>query len=151
MKYFAYSQREFVYKYVVMASDLDQFGHMSFANYLRLMFLASDALFLSTPNQQLRKTVRLKAIRTGMQFKHQTGYGDEILVKVSSSGLGQNNFSLLYTYVIEGDAQLVGLGRQEFELSATTRDSKKVKTPSSVQALLEPIQVDERFLVYRYK
>jgi len=150
MKYFAYSQREFVYKYVVMASDLDQFGHMSFANYLRLMFLASDALFLSTPSENLRKDCRLKAVKTSMQFKHQTGYGDEILVKVCSSNLANGTFSLLYTYVIEGNALLVGLGRQEFELMSKT-NGREMKLPSSVQVLLEPIKVDERFLIYQYK
>ncbi len=150
MEYFAYSQKAFVYKYVVMASDLDQFGHMSFANYLRLMFLASDALFLAAPNRDLRKEIRLRAVKTGMQFKDQTGYGDEILVKVSSSNPGKTAFSLLYTYVIEGSGHLVGLGRQEFELSDKQK-IQRVSIPSSIQALLEPIQVNEKYLVYRYK
>ena len=86
MKYFAYSQKEFVYKYVVMLSDIDQFQHMSFANYLKLMFLATDALILGVANyENLIQEDRLKTYETRMQFKNQTTFGDNILIKINST------------------------------------------------------------------
>ena len=100
MEYFAYSQREFVYKYVVMLSDIDQFKHMSFANYLKLMFLATDALFISCLKPEFLSHHRLKLLNSRMQFKRQTTVGDNVLIKVNSSGMEHKTFSLLYTFVI---------------------------------------------------
>ena len=82
MQYFAHSQKEFVYKYVVMLSDVDQFQHMSFANYLRLMFLATDALFLDALKRDFLMTSRLVLNESRMQFKRQTTAGDHILIKI---------------------------------------------------------------------
>ena len=107
MEYFAYSQQAFVYKYVVMLSDTDQFEHMSFANYLKLMFLASDALMVSCHDKEYLNEYRLSLINSRLQFKKQTVAGDNILIKVNSSEVQDGQFSLLYTFVIEGAGELV--------------------------------------------
>ena len=64
MEYFSYSQKTFVYKYVVMMSDADQFQHMSFANYLKLMFLATDALFVTCFDGPFLAQNRLKLLQS---------------------------------------------------------------------------------------
>lgn len=149
MEYFAYSQKEFVYKYVVMLSDTDQFKHMSFANYLKLMFLATDALFTSCLDGDFLSRSRLKLLHSRMQFKRQSVPGDAILVKVNASGLDAHRFSLLYTFVIEGGADLVGLGKQTYGLFKRGDDTPE-EPPSRMTSILEPIAVDEAHLLYHY-
>ena len=149
MEYFAYSQKAFVYKYVVMLSDTDQFKHMSFANYLKLMFLATDALLISCLSPDFLSETRLKLLNSRMQFKRQTQAGESILIKVNASEINGSQFSLLYTYVIEGSADLVSLGRQSYELvNQKTQNLKPI--PYDMRAVLNPITVDERYLVYKY-
>ncbi|PIQ87549.1 MAG: hypothetical protein COV74_00310 [Candidatus Omnitrophica bacterium CG11_big_fil_rev_8_21_14_0_20_45_26] len=150
MKYFAHSQREFVYKYVVMRSDVDQFQHMSFANYLRLMFLATDALILGVHEYGLlMNNSRLITSKSNMQFKSQTVFGDNILIKVNSSNLQKDHFSLLFTYIIEESGTLVALGKQSLYF-ASLNTRTPIPTPSEITPLLESISVNERNLLYRY-
>ena len=149
MEYFAYSQTAFVYKYVVMLSDTDQFQHMSFANYLKLMFLASDALLVSCLDQNFLSKIRLREIDSRMQFKKQTSAGDNILIKVNSSEIAGSHFSALYTFLIEGSAELVALGRQTFSLLDISTQ-KPAEMPEKMKVLLTPISVDERHLLYKY-
>ena len=149
MEYFAYSQREFVYKYVVMLSDVDQFQHMSFANYLRLMFLATDALLLSCSGQQFLSQYRLVLNESRMQFKRQTVAGDQILIKVNAACITRNQYTLLFTFVLEGSGELVALGRQVYE-ALDLKDPKKQDIPKSIENLLIPIKVEEGYLLYKY-
>ncbi len=149
MEYFAYSQKAFVYKYVVMLSDTDQFEHMSFANYLKLMFLAADALFVSCYDAAFLSTNRLKLENARMQFKKQTVAGDNILIKINSSQIDVSSFSLLFTFVIEGTAELVGLGHQTYRI--VSRKNEEVQRLSdNIRSLLGPIQVEEENLLYKY-
>lgn len=149
MKYFAYSQKEFVYKYIVMLSDVDQFQHMSFANYLRLMFLATDALLLNCSNPQFLSQYRLVLDKSRMQFKRQTVAGDQILIKVNASNMDEGQYALLFTFVFEGSGELVALGRQVYEAS-DLRGRKLRNVPKDVEGLLMPIKVDENYLLYKY-
>ena len=149
MQYFAHSQKEFVYKYVVMLSDVDQFEHMSFANYLKLMFLAADALLVSCCEAEFLSKYRLKLVNSRMQFKKQTVAGNNILIKVNASQVNDSNFSLLFTFVIEGSAELVGLGRQTYEM--VERNQNRIHTlTENIQGLLSPIRVNEESLLYKY-
>ncbi|MEI7751468.1 MAG: acyl-CoA thioesterase, partial [Candidatus Omnitrophota bacterium] len=114
MKYFAYSQQAFIYKYVVMLSDTDQFQHMSFANYLRLMFLATDAMFLSCSDRDFLVGYRFHLLASRMQFKKQSNIGDSILIKVNAAKGGPETFTLLYTFALEGAGDLVALAKQTY-------------------------------------
>jgi acyl-CoA thioesterase FadM len=96
MKYFAYSQKEFLYKYIVMLSDIDQFRHMSFANYLRLMFLATDAFLMPNMGSEFTGRYRLKLRDSRTQFKRQTIAGDSILIKLNTSHVSDTDFSFFY-------------------------------------------------------
>lgn len=149
MEYFAYSQKAFLYKYVVMLSDTDQFQHMSFANYLKLMFLATDALCVSCFNQEFLNQYRLKLVQSRMQFKRQTSSGNHLLIKVNCAVTNGSQFSLLYTFVIEGSGELVALGRQSYEIQEK-EDRLSSRIPNNLLNLLEPIRVDEKHLVYKY-
>jgi len=149
MEYFAHSQREFVYKYIVMLSDIDKFEHMSFANYLKLMFLAADALLSELYKPNFLNKFRLRLEHSRMQFKKQTVSGDKILIKVNSSGISHQSFSLLFTFVIEGSGELVGLGRQTYK--AILRSNEEAfDIPSILISLLESVQVVEENLLYKY-
>jgi acyl-CoA thioesterase FadM len=149
MKYFAYSQKEFVYKYVVMLSDTDQFQHMSFANYLRLMFLATDALLLNCCNQKFLSQYRLVLDKSRMQFKRQTVAGDQILIKVNASSITNSQYTLLFTFVFEGTGELVALGRQVYQaLDIKNPGAKHI--PRDIENLLIPIKVEEDYLLYKY-
>jgi acyl-CoA thioesterase FadM len=148
MKYFAYSQKSFIYKYVVMLSDIDQFKHMSFANYLRLMYLASDALFVSGVKDFSEK-LRLRALNMRMQFKRPTVVGDHLLIKVNASTSTPPKFCLLYTFMMEKTAELVGLGRQEYVCESLTAGCPNGNFESFCDHL-RSIEMDEKFLLYRY-
>lgn len=149
MEYFAHSQKEFVYKYVVMLSDSDQFKHMSFANYLKLMFLATDALFVSCLTGNFLSQNRFKLIDSRMQFKRQTIAGDKILIKINSSEVIVPSFSLLYTFVIEGSGDLINLGRQTYKVVNGEGCPQEIIS-ETIAAVLDPIQVDEKHLLYKY-
>ena len=146
MEYFSYSQKAFLYKYVVMLSDTDQFKHMSFANYLKLMFLATDALFVSCFDNDFLAKNRLRLVKSRMQFKRQTVCGDNILIKVNSSEFSGSQFSLLYTFAIENSGELVSLARQSYELLDTDHGQKKNLT-DAITYVLAPILVDEKYLI----
>ena len=149
MEYFAYSQKAFTYKYVVMLSDTDQFKHMSFANYLKLMFLATDALLVSCLTPDFLASIRLKLCNFKMQFKRQTTVGENILIKINASEIGTSKFSLLHTFVIEGSGDLVGLDRQSYEfINKRTQISEPIA--GNIRAVLEPIRVNESNLLYKY-
>ncbi len=151
MKYFAYSQQAFIYKYVVMLSDTDQFQHMSFANYLRLMFLATDAMFLACSDSEFLSRYRFQLLESRMQFKKQSNIGDSILIKVNAAKGGAESFSLLYTFVLEGTGDLVALARQVYGVLDI---QKQVGIPpmslNRMKGILEPITVDEDYLIYKY-
>jgi len=148
MEYFAYTQRNFVYKYVVTMIDTDQFEHMSFANYLKLMFLATDALFLSASDPRFFLKNRVGLVNSRMQFRRQSSVGEKILIQINSVRDSGPNFSLIYTYVIEGKGDVVALARQTYQLLAGGTRSESL--PPVISGLLESIQVDEEHLLYRY-
>lgn len=150
MEYFAHSQREFVYKYVVLLSDTDQFKHMSFANYLKLMFLATDALLISVQSEKFLSEYRLKLTSSRMQFRKQTVPGEKTLIKINAASLSQNTFALLYTYLIEGTGELVGLARQTYRLTDVTLGDCVETMPDALFAILKQIEVVEEHLLYKY-
>lgn len=150
MQYFAYSQKAFVYKYIVMLCDSDQFKHMSFANYLKLMFLATDALFVSCFNEAFLSNNRLRMLTSKMQFKRQTVAGDNILIKVNSTGNDGVRFTLLFTFVIEATGELVALGKQTYLMEPLNNaDAMDALTPEFLN-IIAPISVDEKHLLYKY-
>ena len=149
MEYFAYSQKAFLYKYVVTLSDSDQFKHMSFANYLKLMFLASDALLFPCTTGSFLNQYRFRNKHSRMQFKKQTVPGDNIIIKINGTLLEEKEFTLLHTFVIENSGDLVALGRQTYEVINQATDSLE-KLPENLNGILATIEVREENLIYKY-
>jgi len=149
VKYFAYSQKEFVYKYVVMMSDVDQFKHMSFANYLKLMYLASDALLSPVCSEYFLSAYRFQNIGSRMQFKRQTVAGKSIVIKINSTNLGDEQFELLHTFLDEETAELVGLGWQKYCVMECLSGAT-VGLSNEISLCLKPIEIDPNNLLYKY-
>ena len=59
------------------------------------------------------------------------------------------NFSLLFTFMLQGSAELVGLGRQTYELM-DLETGQRASIPEQIKPILIPIKVDESNLVYKY-
>jgi len=149
MEYFAYSQKEFIYKYVVMFTDIDLFRHMSYANYLKLIFLASDALLGPLLDKSFLNEARIKVVKTKMQFKHLTTLGERILIKVNASCIEPSSFDLLHTFVAEESGNLIGLGRQHFCLESI-EEHEPLSLNNNFIETLNRILVDEGHLIYKY-
>ncbi len=146
MKYFEHSHSDFVYKYIVTMSDVDIFRHMSYANYIKLLFLASDAFLLSSLTPEFLITVRIKATKTEMDFKYQTKLGDHVIIRINSCNISKNSFCLRYTFTIENTETEIGFGRQLFELDDLLLSSG-VLMPEMLQRALGQIQVVDSSLV----
>lgn len=149
MKYFAYSQKEFIYKYVVMMSDIDQFKHMSFANYLKLMYLAADALLSPVCTEKFLSSFRFQNTNARMQFKKQSIRGKSIMIKVNSTMVETNAFELRHTFLDEETAELVGLGWQKYSVLDLEGNSSS-RIFDEIYDCLKPIQVDPENLLYKY-
>ena len=122
-----------------MLSDVDQFKHMSFANYLRLMSLAADALLLPCLTEIFLDANRLRVVKAKMQFKKQTLVGDNILIKVSSE-LDEKEKSFTLFYSFDDDANdSVAFGFQKFNV-----DSKELELPESLKDLLMQVVKEQR-------
>ncbi len=113
------------------------------------MFLALDALFVSCFDVEFLANNRSKMVHSRMQFKHQTVAGDNIIINVNSSEINASQFSLLFTFLIEGSAKLVGLGRQTYKF-VSSHAQKPIPLPTRIRDLLIPIEVDEKNLLYAY-
>jgi len=148
MEYFAYSQKEFIYKYVVMTSDTDQFRHMSFANYLKLMYLASDAFLVTALTPGFVNYIKLTNVDSRMQFKRAATIGENILIKINACDISTKNFVLLFTYLREESADLIALGRQSYVEESFTDDKLNIK--EKLETALRQIAVDERNILYKY-
>ena len=132
-----------------MMSDVDQFKHMSFANYLKLMYLVADALLGPVCTEEFLGAYRFQNILSRMQFKRQSVAGKGIVIKVNSTLTEENSFELLHTFLDEETAELVGLGWQKYSVF----DLKKnvpVRILSEINDCLKLIEVAPQNLLYKY-
>lgn len=111
----------FVYKYIVRYNDIDQFKHMSFANYLKLMFIVVDVLLESKIDHDV---FRLKFISSSMKFKKQTILGDKILISVEAIKLLKtyHRMTINFRFRIEGSDDITGFGSQEYEVKSLKKE-----------------------------
>lgn len=130
-------------------SDVDQFKHMSFANYLKLMFLASDALLSPVCTEKFQNSFRFQNMNSRMQFKRQTVTGKSIVIKVNSTMGRENAFELLHTFLDEETAELVGLGWQKYSIFEVGGE-EPIKVFGEISNCLKPIEVDPQNLLYKY-
>ena len=128
-------------------SDIDMFRHMSYANYIKLLFLASDACLLNLTSEFL-DVMRIKVIKTEMNFKYQTKLGDHILIRVNTSVLRKSSFDLLYNFTLENSEQKIGSGKQSFILESLA--GGEMIMPESLNAMLGQIQ-SGNILIEKYE
>ncbi|MEI7751144.1 MAG: hypothetical protein WCJ71_03540, partial [Candidatus Omnitrophota bacterium] len=116
-----------------------------------LMFLATDAMFLSCSDRDFLSIYRFQLLASRMHFKKQSNIGDSILIKVNVAKGGPETFSLLYTFALEGAGDLVALAKQTYGVLDM---KKKIQvSPMSlnrIKGVLDPISVDEEYLIYKY-
>lgn len=134
-----------------MMSDVDQFKHMSFANYLRLMYLASDALLSPVCSEKALSVFRFQVLGARMQFKRQTIAGKSIVIKLNSTNIEGNGatFELLHTFLDEDSAELVGLGWQKYSAEGLQKDGLS-EVLTEISSCIKPIEVDPKNLLYKY-
>ena len=91
----------------------------------------------------------MKLDNSRMQFKRQTVAGENVLIKVNSTAITESSFSLLFTFVTEGAGELVGLGRQTYNM--VDRQNNEIKAlPDSIKSVLMPLSVNEENLLFKY-
>jgi acyl-CoA thioesterase FadM len=137
MPYFGHAAKGFFYRYVVKFSDIDQFKHMSFANYLKLMCLSSDALFLPYYEKENIEKNRLKITDMGLKFKRQTEINDCLLIHINASEIEGVCFSLTHIFTMEISNEVVAVGFQKYQAVSTNGQPQ-----SELNAMLENILKD---------
>ena len=119
-----YLNTGYAHKCTVGLSDIDLFMHMSYANYLRLLFQASDGFFLSLTGKEFLKKNRIKANKTSVEFKYQTELGDIIIIYVLLGAMNCDSWELIYKFELEDNNKLIALGRQAFSIDSNHTDGK---------------------------
>ncbi len=115
----------FVFSHRVLPNDVDQFKHMSFANYIKLMFDAADTLFLKMLGDGFQDRIKTHLKFASVQFKKQTRTGDLVFIipQVHKAG---NMVTIEAKYYIElGTAaeEEVAFGEMVYELEGLDRTS----------------------------
>jgi len=130
--------REFSYPYVVMWSDIDQFQHMSFANYLKLMYLSCDGFFLDYYKRHPEhfEAIRISPFHSQMQFKDQSNFGDRILIEVHSANVALDGFDLYYVFRNQSTSKLIALGKQSFSVSRPMLNGRESYPDSLLECLV---------------
>ena len=121
VSHFGLGNSEFIYKYTVLPSDIDFFRHMSYANYLKLMYTSADTLFVEALGLFLGQ-VYLKATNTKMKFKHQTKMGDKILIRINSKNISFESFDLCYVFLLENTNNVVAVAEQTYRVVNINND-----------------------------
>jgi acyl-CoA thioesterase FadM len=123
----------FIYKYIIRWSDLDQFQHMSFANYLKLMFSVVDNLIHASLDTS---QYRLHHLEASMNFQKQTVLGDKVIVKTQSEIIGMI-IKLYFQFELEASSEKVGYGVQLYEIRDT--NTKQLVLPKNIVQILDKI------------
>lgn len=149
----ALKQKEFVYELVVTQGDITPYGCGSFINYVRWFDIARDAL-LQWRNlgfeESLRNVVETETSFCNIQYKREVMLQDEILIKVNSSNIKDDEFTLLFTLIRKDNALLISLGKQRIGFR-NSKTSELFSLPQPfVNNVLKPIEVSEGSLLFKY-
>lgn len=149
----AAKQKEFIFELVVTQGDVTPYGSASFINYVRWYGIARDALLLWRNlgfNDSLKSTVETNVTFCNIQYKRETALQDEIIIKVNSSEIKQNEFTLLFTLIRKDNALLISLGKQKISFcNSKTGEIFNLPKPL-VQNIIKPIELDEKSLLFKY-
>jgi len=129
----------FIYEHLVTLSDVDQFKHTSFANYVRLMFVAADTLFLTYlgPEYAAARKMRLKFSK--LHFKRQTVVGDVISIRVYDGAAQGSEIPLHFDFVLAGSNEAVATGFQLYEV-VSPETEKPLSMTADMTSMIEAIK-----------
>jgi acyl-CoA thioesterase FadM len=115
----------FVFSHRVLPNDVDQFKHMSFANYIKLMFDAADTLFLKMLGDGFQDRFKTQLKYATVQFKQQTRTGDLIFI-IPQVSKADNIVTIEAKYVIDlgmPTEEEVACGEMVYQLESLDRTS----------------------------
>lgn len=151
--FLATKQKEFIYELVVTQGDITPYGSASFINYVRWYNIARDAL-LQWRNlgfdESLRNIVETEVSFCNIQYKREAMLQDEIIIKVNSSDIKNDEFTLIFTLIRKSDALLISLGKQKIKFRNFKTGDILNLPQSLVTDILKPLQVDEKTLLFKY-
>ncbi|MFA4889906.1 MAG: thioesterase family protein [Candidatus Omnitrophota bacterium] len=149
----AVKQKEFIYELVVTQGDITPYGSASFINYVRWYNIARDAL-LQWRNlgfgESLKTVVETEVSFCNIQYKREAMLQDEIVIKINSSNIKQDEFALLFTLIRKDNALLISLGREKINFRNSKTDELFDLPHLFVQNVLRPIEVQEKTLLFKY-
>lgn len=149
----AAKQKEFVYELVVAQGDITPYGSASFINYFRWFNIARDALLQWARlgfDAGLRSLIETEVSYCILQYKRATYLQDEIIVKVNSSDIKNNEFTLLFTLIRKDSALIVSLGKQSIRFRNSQTGNVVGLSEFLIKNVLKPIEVNERTLLLKY-
>lgn len=146
-------QKEFIFELVVTQGDITPYGSASFINHVRWYNIARDAL-LQWRNlgfdESLRNIIETEVSFCNIQYKRETILQDEILIKVNSSNIKDNEFTLLFTLIRKDNALLISIGKQKINFR-NFKTGLLLNLPQHlVKNILRPIEVNEKTLLFKY-
>lgn len=106
----------FTHRYLVTLSDIDQFKHMSFANYVKLLFVSSDSLFLKHLGSAYPFTHRMNLICSKLHFKRQTVAGDQIDIRIYDGAANGSYLPLYFEFSLGTPKEVVAEGFQMYQI-----------------------------------
>jgi len=149
----ANKQKEFIYELVVTQGDITPYGSASFINYIRWYNITRDALLLWRNlgfNESLKNIVETEVSFCNIQYKREAMLQDEIIIKVNSSNIKDNEFTLLFTLIRKDNALLISLGKQKINFRNSKTGDIFILPKSLVSNVLKSIEVDEKSLLFKY-
>lgn len=149
----ATQQKEFVFELVVTQGDITPYGSASFINYIRWYNIARDELLLWKNlgfEDSLRNVIETEVSFCNIQYKREALLQDEIVIKVNSSNIKDNEFTLLFTLIRKDNALLISLGKQKINFRNSTTGNIVTLPKPLVYNILKPIEVEEKTLLFKY-
>lgn len=152
-KFTATKQKEFSYELVVTQGDITPYGSASFINYVRWYGIARDALLQWRDlgfDEELKSYIEIGVSFCNIQYKRPAMLQEEIIIKVNSSNIAKNCFTLLFTLIRKNDALLTSLGKQEISFR-NSKSNDIVDLPNKlIEDVLRPIEVDEKSMLFNF-
>ena len=149
----AVKQKEFIYELVVTQGDITPYGCASFINYVRWYDIARDAL-LQWRNLEfddyLKNNIETDVSFCNIQYKREVMLQDEIIIKVNSTNIKQNEFTLLFTLIRKDNALLISLGKQKISFRNSNTGVFLNLHQSFIRNVLKPIKIEEKSLLFKY-
>jgi len=149
----ATKQLESTVELVVSQGDITPYGSASFINYVRWYGIARDALLQWRDlgfDDSLKSFVEIEVSFCNIQYKRPAMLQDEIIIKINSSDINQNSFTLLFTLIKKDDAVLISLGKQKISFRNSKTSGIFDLPDFFVVNVLKPIEVDEKLMLFNF-